>query len=111
MEAPEMAQDQPKKRRRDRARESKHGRDLLTIDDLDRRTQAAARAVSLRDQIIADRGGKDGLSALEIEQIENAVMTTTILRSLQLRWSKKEPSGRSWHGYVLAISQPSRLFM
>lgn len=65
-------------------------RDLLCIDDLDKRTQVAERTASLRDQIIADKGGRDRLSALEYEQVENAAMTSAVLRSVQCRWAKDE---------------------
>jgi hypothetical protein len=44
----------------------------------------------MRDRIVADRGGRDRISDLEYDQIENASLTSTILRSLQCRWLKKE---------------------
>jgi hypothetical protein len=68
----------------------RRGKKTREVDDLDKRTTVAARAERLRDQIIADKGGIKQLSALEVEQIESVTMMSTILRSLQLRWLKRE---------------------
>jgi hypothetical protein len=64
----------------------------------------------LRDQIIADKGGRERLSALEIEQIENAVMTATILRSLQVRWAKREPISADERALAGAIATITNTF-
>lgn len=60
-------------------------RDLLTIDDIDGRTQAARRASELKDSIL-----NDPTEAWRQEQAENAAVLITIQRSLQLRCMKGE---------------------
>ena len=71
-------------------RRAKKVRDLLTLDDLDKRTQAAVHARDLMGRIVADKGGEAMLTALELKQIENAAMTSAILSSLQCRWMARE---------------------
>ena len=64
---------------------------LLTFTDLDRRTRAAQHAREVRNAIVADLGGEDRLSTLELLQAENAAVDAAVLRDMQCRWLKGEP--------------------
>ena len=64
---------------------------LLTLADLDRRTRAAQHAEDTRNAIVADLGGEDRLSTLELLQVENAALDAAVLRDLQVRWLRGEP--------------------
>ena len=64
---------------------------LLTFTDLDRRTRAAQHAREVRNAIVADLGGEDRLSTLELLQAENATVDAAVLRDMQCRWLKGEP--------------------
>jgi hypothetical protein len=63
---------------------------LMTLADLDRRTKAAQTARNTRDAIVADLGGADRLSTLELIQAENAAVTATLLRDQHVRWLRGE---------------------
>lgn len=64
---------------------------LLTLEDLDRRTKAAQTAFQTRAAIVADLGGEERLSTLELIQAESAAMSASVLRDLHCRWLKGEP--------------------
>ena len=64
---------------------------LVTMDDLDRRTKAAQQAVATKDAIMADLGGKGRLSTLERIMCENAAMSAAVLRDAHVRWMQGEP--------------------
>ena len=64
---------------------------LLSLADLDRRTRAAQHAREVRNAIVADLGGEDRLSTLELLQAENAAVDAAVLRDMQCRWLKGEP--------------------
>ncbi|MGA9562652.1 MAG: hypothetical protein WBR32_16560 [Pseudolabrys sp.] len=59
---------------------------LLSLDDLDRRTRAFQTAHDMKHAIIADLGGAEQLSTLELIQAENAAVDAAVLRDLQVRW-------------------------
>ena len=61
---------------------------LLTLKDLDGRTEAARKAVQMRNAIMTDLGGEEQLSTLERLQAENAAMGAIVLRDLHVRWLK-----------------------
>ena len=44
----------------------------------------------LRDAIIGDLGGEEQLSTLEVLMVENAAVTTAVLRDMQCRWLRGE---------------------
>jgi hypothetical protein len=59
---------------------------LLTIDALDGRTGAAKAARSLMASIEADLGGRDQLSAGELQLIQRAAITGAILEDMEVAW-------------------------
>ncbi len=63
---------------------------LLSLDDLDRRTKAFQVAHDTKHAIIADLGGAEQLSMLELIQVENAAVDAAVLRDLQVRWLRGE---------------------
>jgi len=84
-----MTEDAPKKRRR-RPRKAGPSMRLVTMADLDNRTKAAQVASSTKAAIVADLGGADRLSTLELIMAENAALTAVVLRDLHVRWLKGE---------------------
>ena len=71
---------------------------LLSLDDLDRRTKAFQVAHDTKHAIIADLGGAERLSMLELIQVENAAVDAAVLRDLQVRWLR----GKEVEATVLA---------
>ena len=63
---------------------------LLSLADLDNRTKAAQIAQETKAAIIADLGGEDRLSTLEVLQAEHAAMSAAVLRDHHVRWLKGE---------------------
>lgn len=63
---------------------------LLTLDDLDGRTRARQHADETREAIVADLGGPEGLSKIELLQAENLALTAAMLRDMQVRALKGE---------------------
>jgi hypothetical protein len=59
---------------------------LLTLDDLDRRTRAATRALDLQDKLISERGGTENLSALRVEVLRSVAVLSAMVEDLQARW-------------------------
>ena len=76
----------PPAKRRSRAAKVR----LLSLDDLDARTRGAQMAREWRDAIVADLGGLDRLSTLELLQVENVAVDAAVLRDMQTRWLKGE---------------------
>lgn len=81
------------KRRSDRRRPpggvSTHGGHLLTralahisIDHLDHRTKIGSALRATRDDLLADKGGRDNVSAAELALIEDAARADIITRAL-----------------------------
>lgn len=64
---------------------------LLSISDLDGRTNAAKTARAMRRDIIADLGGEDELSAIERALVDSVAISTAIIEDAQVRWLKGEP--------------------
>lgn len=63
---------------------------LLSMSDLDHRTKAAQYAQATKAAIMADLGGADRLSTLELIQVENVSMCSVILRDLHVRFLRGE---------------------
>ena len=59
---------------------------LLTLDDLDGRTNAAKYVRETRDEVIGDLGGEGHLSTLERIAVDNVVLTAAMLRDAGVRW-------------------------
>jgi hypothetical protein len=59
---------------------------LLTLDDLDRRTLAAQRALALQDKLISERGGVENLSALRVEVLRSVSVLTAMVEHVQAQW-------------------------
>lgn len=53
---------------------------LKTLDDLDRRTRAAQAVFELRDRLVDDLGGRDRLSIMQTELINNAACLGAMLK-------------------------------
>src|SRR6478672_3807163 len=82
-----------KPRKRDRSRDLRrsHGKvKLLTLDRLDRRTAAAARAIQLVDAISNDLGGGDRLSEGTRMLIQRAAVLNCFIESCEVRWLASE---------------------
>jgi hypothetical protein len=59
---------------------------LLTLEDLDRRTKAAQRALELHEQLVAERGGPESLSVLRHEMTRSVAVLTAMIEDMQARW-------------------------
>lgn len=68
---------------------------LLSLDDLDKRTNAARAAYALRDAIMDDLGGVDELSALKVELINTVAVQTALLNDAHARLLSGDPSAPS----------------
>lgn len=96
----EEAPDKPPKKRIRRPRRAGPSKRLVTMADLDSRTKAAQVASSTKAAIVADLGGEEKLSTLELAMAENAALTAVVLRDLHVRWLK---------GQEVSISEMSTL--
>lgn len=63
---------------------------LRTLDDLDRRTKAGQAALKLRDDIAADLGGWDRLSAMQRELVSNAALLGAMIEDAGVTYLKGE---------------------
>ena len=63
---------------------------LISMDDLDRRTNAARIALETQDAIISDLGGADGLSTLERLAAQHAALAAAVVNDAYTRWLKGE---------------------
>jgi hypothetical protein len=59
---------------------------LLTLEQLDYRTNAAKLAIQVRDSIVADLGGADQLSTLEKLAAEQASMAAAVVNDAYCKW-------------------------
>lgn len=64
---------------------------LKTLDDLDRRTRAAQAVFELRDRLVDDLGGKDRLSVMQTELINNAACLGAMLKDSAASYLQGEP--------------------
>jgi hypothetical protein len=85
---PEGITMQAEKPRRKRTKSRAVKTRLLSMTDLDNRTRAYQVAQETKAAIIADLGGRDRLSTLELLQIENVSVDAAVLRDMQVRWLK-----------------------
>lgn len=65
---------------------------LRTLGDLDRRTKAGQAALKLRDDIAADLGGWDRLSAMQKELVSNAALLGAMIEDAGVSYLKGEPA-------------------
>lgn len=63
---------------------------LLSLGDLDGRTQAARYAREKRAEVVADLGGEDGLSTLERIAVDNVVLLAALVNDVGIRWLRGE---------------------
>lgn len=64
---------------------------LRTLADVDRRTRAGQAAFKLRDDLAADLGGWDRLSAMQRELIENAAVLGAMLKDAAATYLSGDP--------------------
>jgi hypothetical protein len=64
---------------------------LLSLSDLDKRTNSYKRATTLIEQIEADCGGHDRLSTGERQIIQRAAVLGALGEHLEARWMAGEP--------------------
>lgn len=63
---------------------------LLTLADLDGRTNAAKQAVALRQAILEDLGGADNLSAIKLALVDAVAVSTAVIEDGMARWLRGE---------------------
>jgi hypothetical protein len=73
----------------------------LTLDDLDRRTLAAKRALELHERLVAERGGQQNLSILRYEMTKSVAVLSAMIEDLQVKWLKGEPVDPATIGTLL----------
>jgi hypothetical protein len=59
---------------------------LLTLENLDRRTHAAKKALELNDRLLAERGGAERLSTLRCSLIATVAALTAMIEDQVTRW-------------------------
>jgi uncharacterized protein YjiS (DUF1127 family) len=64
---------------------------LQSLNDLDRRTKSAQRVFQLRDDLIADLGGRDRLSVMEMQLIDNSALLGAMLQDAATSYLQGEP--------------------
>ena len=64
---------------------------LRTLNDLDRRTRAAQEVFQLRDDLAADLGGWDHLSAMQRELVENSAVLGAMLKDASAAYLSGTP--------------------
>ncbi|CAD7044722.1 hypothetical protein REJC140_03858 [Pseudorhizobium endolithicum] len=64
---------------------------LKTLADLDRRTLAAKAVYALRDAIVSDLGGREHLSAMQLELIDNVALLGAMLKDSAASYLSGEP--------------------
>jgi len=75
----------------DSARKSGAKLRLRTLADVDRRTRAGQAAFKLRDELAADLGGYDQLSAMQRELVENTAVLGAMLKDAAASYLTGEP--------------------
>jgi hypothetical protein len=74
-----------------KATETRRKARLRTLADIDRRTRAGQAAFKLRDDLAADLGGFDRLSAMQRELVENAAVLGAMLKDAAASYLSGEP--------------------
>jgi len=64
---------------------------LKTLDDLDRRTNAAKAVFELRDRLVEDLGGSSRLSVMQAELINNAACLGAMLKDSAANYLQGKP--------------------
>ena len=64
---------------------------LLSLDDMDRRTNAYRRCAELIAHVERDLGGPGRLSNAQLQLIRHAALTTGMIEDLGSRWLSGEP--------------------
>jgi hypothetical protein len=63
---------------------------LLTLGDLDKRTNAAKRARDLIERVAGDLGGQDQISVAESQIVQRAVLLGCMAEDLEAKWLSGE---------------------
>src|SRR5262245_39208514 len=58
----------------------------LTLEDLDRRTNAYRRSVEMADTLVAERGGRENLSTARYAMTQTVAVLSAMVEDLQVRW-------------------------
>jgi hypothetical protein len=90
---------------------SKHRRDkrlrLRTLDQLDKRTQAAKLAHSLVSALCCDLGGDEVVTVAQRELVKRAALLGALLEDYEVRWLKRERLDLD--AYVRAVGAQRRV--
>jgi hypothetical protein len=64
---------------------------LLRLEDLDRRTAAARKALELRDRLVNERGGPGAMGTLRYAIISDLAGVSAMIEDAMTRWFRGEP--------------------
>jgi hypothetical protein len=64
---------------------------LLTLDDLDRRTRAGQRAFDFHDRLVGERGGAASMGVLRYAMTRSVAVLSAMIEDAQARWLLGEP--------------------
>jgi hypothetical protein len=79
---------------------------IRSLSDLDKRTAAAKRALSVRDGLISDRGADPTVA--EMELCQRASVLSAIIEHVEAEWLSGEPIDVP--GYCTLVSTQKRIF-
>jgi hypothetical protein len=68
-----------------------HKSQLLTLDDLDRRTKAGQRAFEFHDRLVSERGGAGSMGVLRYAVTRSVAVLSAMIEDAQARWLMGEP--------------------
>ncbi len=63
---------------------------LKSLDDLDRRTSSARHALSMRNSLVAERGGEENMSVLRLAAADQVAVLGAVVSDLSVRWLQGE---------------------
>ena len=64
---------------------------LLTLDDLDRRTRAGQRAFEFADRLISERGGAQSMGILRATMVKSVAVLSAMIEHAQACWLAGDP--------------------
>jgi hypothetical protein len=64
---------------------------LMTLDDLDRRTKAGQRAFEFHDRLVSERGGSESMGVLRYAMTRSVAVLSAMIEDAQARWLLGEP--------------------
>jgi hypothetical protein len=82
---------------------------MITLDHLDRRTNASRRAFELIETLERERGGADHITEAERQLCQRAAVLGTILEDHETRWIAGEAIDLS--GYLTAVGAQRRVLL